>query len=187
MFRITSCVCLFLLLSGCVVSMAAQSTAVSSGIPEGTAAHKAGGPPAVVKSCAAMPRMSFAATNDQETVSTASTTFVDLPPLAVRMNIPGSSKSCLKVELSAVTFSATNSELISMRVLLDGVTELLPGEPQWSGDDDENADGHWARAHAASFYMTGLSPGFHTVSVQWRSHSGNTVFAHWRSIGVHHK
>jgi hypothetical protein len=187
MLRISSGVCVFLLLSGSVLPAAAQSPAVSSGIPEGTAAQRAIGPPAVAKNCAAMAKVSFAATNNQETISTTSTTFVDLPPLSVRFNLPGPSQSCLKVELAAVTFAAVSGELISMRVLLDGTTELLPGEPQWSGDDDENANGEWARAHAADFYIFGVPPGTHTVTAQWRTHFGNTAFSHWRSMGVHHK
>jgi hypothetical protein len=75
-----------------------------------------------------------------------------------------------------------------MRVLLDGATEFLPNEPQWSGDDDENANGEWARAHAANFYLSGVAPGTHTVSVQWKVlSSANQAFAHWRSISVQHK
>jgi hypothetical protein len=180
MFRISSCVCVFLLFFGFVLPMAAQSGAVSSGIPEGST-RKAVGPPAVAKNCGGITKFSFAATNDQETISTTSTSFADLPPLSVKFNLSGSENSCLKVDLAADTYAA-NGELIFMRVLLDGTTELLPGEPQWSGDD-----GIYARAHAASFYAFGVRPGVHTVTAQWRGFLGDTVFAHWRSIGVHHR
>jgi hypothetical protein len=158
-----------------------------SGVPASTSAGGAAASSlSGARNCAATARISFAATNGAETIATSSTTFVDLPPLSVTFSIPGTSSSCLNVELSAVTFAPGSSdvasdEIIYMRVLLDGTTELLPGEPQWSADDE------WARAHAANFYASGVSPGVHTVMAQWRSAFGKTVFAHWRSMGVHHK
>jgi hypothetical protein len=89
----------------------------------------------------------------------------------------------LKVELAAVTFAPPFS-VIGMRVLLDGTTELLPGEPQWSGEDVDVA-----KAYAANFYAFDVPPGVHTVRTQWRNLVGGnqTVFAHWRSMAVHHK
>lgn len=162
-----------------------------SGVPKGLR-HKAAAvaiPDAASKNCAALPKVDFAVTSNQESFSTSSVSFVDLPPLAVTFTIPGTvglGKNCLKVDVAAVTF-APAGELINMRVLLDGASEFLPGEPQWSGDDDEDADGKWARAHAANFYLPSVPNGTHTVSVQFRSFFGGQVTAHWRSLSVMHK
>lgn len=156
-----------------------------SGVPEGSEAKAS--QPAVVANCLSMPKVSFAATNGPETTSTTSTTFVNLAPLSVTFKVGGTALTCMKVDVAAETFAAGTGELIVMRVLLDGTTEFLPGEPQWSGDDDENGDGKWARSHAANFYLANIAPGNHTVTVQWRSFFGGTVFSHFRSLSVQHK
>jgi len=169
---------LIALLATCIgIPTFAQDT----GAPEDTSAVNAVSPPSVTQNCAAMPKTSVAVTNNNELISTTSTAFLNLPPLAVAFTIPGTAATCLEVELEAVTF-APSGGLITMRVLLDGTTELLPNQPQWSG-----ADTTFATAHSANFYAFGVPPGFHTVTAQWRSFTGSTVFAHWRSIGVHHK
>jgi hypothetical protein len=126
-----------------------------------------------------MPRLSFAVTNGAQSVSTTSDTFVNLPPLSVTFSIPGTVNSCLEVELAAVTFA--QFEPIVARILLDGTTELLPGEPLISGEDIG------PKAYSANFYAYGVAPGTHTVTAQWKTINGDTGFAHWRSIGVHHK
>jgi hypothetical protein len=152
-----------------------------TGVPEDTSAVSAVGPKYATQNCVPMPKTSVAVTNDNEPISTASTTFVALTPLSVTFTIPGSVATCLEVELEAVTYSPSSGVVI-MRVLLDGTTELLPNEPQWSGDDAT-----WATAHSANFYAFGVPPGKHTLTAQWRSRTGSTAFAHWRSIAVHHK
>lgn len=156
-----------------------------TGVSKRAAAAATG--PALVKNCGAMPKLNFAATNGTETTSTTSTSFVNLPPLSVTFSIPGTTVSCVKAELAVDPFATENNQLIDVRVLLDGAFEFFPGEPQLSGDDDEDQDGAWSRAHAVNFYIAGVSPGTHTVTVQWRSAFGGTVFANWRTLGVTHK
>ncbi len=176
MSRISVCLCTSLLLAGSVLPMAAQS----SGVPDG-GGQKTVGPPSVSRNCVyGTPKVSYVATNGDEGVSTTSTTFTDLTPLSVTFTLPGPTKTCLKVDVSAVSF-APNSELMQLRVLLDG-SELLPGEVQFSGNDVL-----WAQSHSASFYQFGVTPGSHTVDVQWKSNGGNTIYAHWRSLSVLHK
>jgi hypothetical protein len=136
---------------------------------------------AVTRNCGPMPRLSFAVTNGAQSVSTTSDTFVNLPPLSVTFSIPGTVNSCLKVELAADTFSMF--EPIVARILLDGTTELLPDEPPTG----EVLQIGFAKAHSINFYAYGVAPGTHTVTAQWKTINGDTGFAHWRSIGVHHK
>jgi hypothetical protein len=162
-----------------------------SGVPKGSRQKRAALPDSAFKNCAALKNIDFAATNGPEMVSTSSTTFANLPPLAVTFTLPGTvgaGKNCLKVDVSAVTFQATDGPII-IRVLLDGATEFLPNQVQWSGDDSEDANFQWARAHAANFYLPSVPNGAHTVTVQWRTVSApvNAAFAHWRSLSVMHK
>jgi hypothetical protein len=153
-----------------------------TGVPdEDTSAVSAVGPQFAVQNCAPMPKTSVAVTNNNEPIGTTSTAFVNLPPLSVSFTIPGFVATCLEVELEAVTYSPSGGVVV-MRVLLDGTTELLPNEPQWSGDDVT-----WATAHSANFFAFGVPPGVHTLTAQWRSRTGSLAFAHWRSIAVHHK
>ena len=151
-----------------------------AGIPEVGPPVSNAGPLSVRQDCGGIPNLSFVVTSGTETFSTTSTRFVDLPGMSVTFTIPGSVASCLKVDLSAVTY-ALSGELISMRVLLDG-TEIRPGRVQWSGNDSG-----WAAAHAFNFYAFGVPPGVHTVKAQANSYSGSIVWVHWRSMGVQHK
>jgi hypothetical protein len=164
---------------------ASQLMQAQSGVPEGASASNPDAPQVTAVNCTPTPKVSFAVTNGTEVVSTTSTSFVDLPGMSVTFNVPGAAVTCLKVDLAAMTFAAAGAELLFMRVLVDG-NEILPGPIQWSGDDDENANGRWARAHAASFYTT-VFPGVHNVRAQFRSFGGQSVFAHARSISVNHK
>jgi hypothetical protein len=163
---------------------ASQLMQAQSGVPEEASASKVDAPLVSTVNCTPTPKVSWAATNGNETASTTSTSFVDLPGMSVSFNVPGTAVTCLKIDLAAMTY-APGGELMFMRVLVDG-NEALPGEPQWSGDDDENGNGKWARSHAANFYIT-VAPGFHNVRAQFRSLGGGSVFAHARSISVNHK
>jgi hypothetical protein len=158
---------------------ASQLMQAQSGVPEGASASNLG-PQATAVNCTPTPKVSWAASNGNETASTTSTAFVDVPGLSVTFNVPGTAVTCLKVDLTVMSFASANHELMFMQVLVDG-NPILPGQVQWSGDD-----GIFARAHAANFYTT-VAPGVHNVRAQFRSNGGNTVFAHARSLSVNHK
>ena len=78
------------------------------------------------------------------------------------------SKGCIIVVVSDYPF-ATGVELLDIRVTVDGATGSPP-EVQFSGDDDENADGKWARSHSAQFVFVILK-GPHTVTWSGRASS----------------
>ena len=102
----------------------------------------------------------------------------------------GNTPSCVKVEFSAYTFAADTpvaNQLLMVRALLDGVTAGSPSEVQFSGDDDEDADFTWARSHAFNFAFNGVVPGVHTITIQFRSLSGGSVFVHKPSMFVNHR
>jgi hypothetical protein len=136
--------------------------------------------------CKGITNFSFA-TGETLAQSTTSTAFVDIPDMTVAFTIGGSGqKNCVKVEFSAFTFAALN-RLLYVRALLDGATVASPSEVQFSGDDDEDADGNWARSHAFNFEFKDIPAGPHTIKIQFRSFDGGTVFVHRRSVFVHHK
>ena len=172
-------VAIVVLLLGAFHHMQAQE---NSGLPAGSSSA-ARPRPSRVQNCngGALTKLSFAATNGQESATTTSTTFVDLAPLSITFNLPGTLGTCLKVDVTAETYAETTNGLILMRVLLDGTTELFPGEVQFSGDDGSDA-----RSHAMNFYTFDVRPGTHNVRVQWRSGFGGSVFAYNRSMGVLH-
>ncbi len=67
-----------------------------------------------------------------------------------------------------------------------GTVRRAPGEVQFSGDDDEDGDGRWARSAAYNFLCT-VTPGVHTFKAQFRSLDGGLVFIHKSSLFVHHR
>jgi len=135
--------------------------------------------------CTLLTQVSFA-TGETLGQATASTSFVNIPDMTVPFTMGGSVNHCVKVEFSAFTF-APLGELLMVRALLDGVTAGSPSEVQFSGNDDEDADGRWARSHAFNFEFKNMSPGPHTITIQFRSFFGGTVFVHRRSVFVHHR
>ena len=136
---------------------------------------------ATTGSCSA-PRIVYA-TSDIST-STTSTAFVNVPNMAVNFTIPGTTRTCLKVAYSATVWTGID-QLIYVRAVLDGGIVAEPSNVQFEGDSDEEGDGKWARAHAFNFFFKNVTPGAHTVSIQWRSFFGGTVVTHWRSMAVH--
>jgi hypothetical protein len=141
--------------------------------------------------CKGITNFSFATVDAPPAISTTSAAFVDMPGMSVTFTIAGTARrNCVKVEFSAYTFAANApvaGQLLMVRALLDGATVGSPGEVQFSGDDDEDADGSWARSHAFNFEFKDIAAGPHTIKIQWRSFFGGTVFAHSRSVFVHHK
>jgi hypothetical protein len=125
------------------------------------------------------------AVDDSTGNTTSSTTFVDVPGMSVTFNL-GRGSNCVKIEYSAYVFAAVNAALMNVQAVMDGVA-CSPADVQFSGDDDENANGSWARSHAFNFVCTGLAQGIHTAKIQWRSFFGDTIFTHKRSMYVHHK
>ena len=76
-----------------------------------------------------------------------------------------------------------SSQLLIVRALLDGV-EMVPGPVQFSGDDDEDGGGDWARSHNHQWVAAKIPFGAHTVTIEYRSFFGGTVFMHNRTLTV---
>jgi hypothetical protein len=123
--------------------------------------------------------------------TTSSTTYTGVTGAIVRFNQGGSTPDCIEVNFSSMAFAAGASttpgfdRVIEVRALLDG-TSLAPGETQFSGDDDEDADFMYARSHAFTWVADAVAPGPHIVRIQFRSHFGGDVFLHRGVTTVFH-
>ena len=157
------------------------------GVPPG--ARRAPGPDTLTTgSCPKASNIDFAVANDTGNITT-STTFVPVPDMSVTFNQKKGS-TCAKVEYSAYVFAASGSAtlmLVRAFNVTDGVECLPAGGVQFSGDDDEDGDGAWARSHAFNFVCTGLTPGPKTIRMEWLSFDGGLIATHVRSMFVHHK
>jgi hypothetical protein len=121
--------------------------------------------------------LSFKTDNASPSASTTSTSFVDVANTSITFKIGGTKPACATVTFSGYTFAAAGSELMFVQAVIDGVP-IAPGSVQFSGDDDEDSDGAWARSHQAQWIAPGLAPGTHTAKIQFMSLTGQTVFIH---------
>jgi hypothetical protein len=142
-------------------------------------------PATVVTGQCAVGKTSFVS-SDIEGYGLTSTTYVDVPDMAVTFSVPGTTRSCATAEFSAYTSTAAD-QLMMIRAVMDGVTVGAPFEVLFDGDSDEDGDGRWARAHAFTFLFPSVQPGKHTIKIQWRSFSGGTVVMSRRTLIVDHK
>lgn len=119
--------------------------------------------------------------------STTSTSFVNLGEGAVTFQ-QGLGNGCAIVNFSSMAFAASGgSALLYVRALLDGATVAIPFETQFTGDDDEDGDGRWARSHSYTFIFPRVAPGLHTVQMQFRSFDGGSVTLHRHTTVVQHR
>lgn len=125
--------------------------------------------------------------DDAQGKSTSSSTYANLLNGNVAFRQGGTTASCVVVDFSAYSF-APAGRLLMVRAVLDGVTVAAPFEVQFSGNDDDDGDGQWARSHAFNFLFPSVSPGLHTVAIQFRSFfDTQQVFIHRHSVVVRHR
>ncbi len=117
--------------------------------------------------CSEMTQVSYKADNDVST-STASGVFVDVSGARVNFTQGGEGNGCAIVTFSSESY-AEFDRLLLVRAQMDGSKIAAPGAIQFSGDDDEDEDGRWSRSHSFTFIFPSVSPGEHTIAVQFRS------------------
>ncbi len=153
-----------------------------SGLAPGTRQSRA---PALTGQCK-VTKISYV-TGEDTSLSTTSTAYVDVPGMSSTFTEGGTVTRCVVVQYTAYVFAATGgTALMYVRALLDGVTVASPTETQFDGDSDEEGDGRWARSHAFNFVFPSVTPGGHTIKIQWRSFDGGTIFTHRRTLLVSH-
>jgi hypothetical protein len=117
---------------------------------------------------------------------TSSITFVDVPEATVTFRQGGTTSGCIIVNFTGEPFAPGNGDVVMLRVLVDDTTELPPGTEQFSGDDDEDFDGHWTRAQA--FTWAGfVTPGSHKIQIQYKSYFGGPVAMNRHTTTVLHR
>jgi hypothetical protein len=122
-------------------------------------------------------------TDDSLNASTTSTNFVDVPN--AKISFTQGSPGCVIVTFSAESW-APSSRLTLIRARLDSSTTAQPGSVQFSGDDDENNNGKWARAHGFTLVFPSVSSGSHNVQIQYESWTGGRVFLYKHTTTIQH-
>ncbi len=163
-------------------------TALAGGSPPGAPDALDSGPSGplanLVTGHCAVGKVSFAASNI-EGYGLTSSSYVDVPDMAVTFSVPGTAQSCAIATFSAVT-STDADQLMMVRALMDRSTLATPSDVLLDGDSDEDGDGLWARAHSFTFVFTRVAPGKHTIRMRWRSFSGGGVVLGRRTLVVQH-
>ena len=99
---------------------------------------------------------------------TTSTSYVDLPGATINWTVGGGLATCVLVMFNATTFDPGGNQLY-VRAVLDGATIGDPGDNQIDGGTTTPA---WGRTHSAQFVFPSVSPGAHTLQIQFRSGTG---------------
>ena len=133
-----------------------------------------------IGTCTGISKISYAQSTTP--VGTASTAYVNIPGGSVSFTT--ASTSCVAVDFAAEAY-APNNGLMLVRALLDGRPCPLSEDWQLSGDDDEDNDGRWARAHAYNCVFNPVAAGNHVLTMQYRSFFGGSVFLNDLGLQVH--
>jgi len=174
----------------CVVLLPAVATAETqarrSGIPAQEIEPKAVQTP-VIGSCQPT-RIRYVATNSTD-LQTNSTEYVTVPQASVRFEQRAG--GCVIVHFAGVvlarTFFDEPQRIVIRAILEDANMTAVPRNVQLSGDDDEEGDGRWARAHSMFFVFPNVPAGSHKMTLQWRSPEGGLIFMHQHTVLVHHE
>ena len=156
------------------VVYAARSGGSKAGVVAGTRSEVA---PVITGQCVT-PRADFATHEDQN--ATTSTVFVDIPGATVRFTQHGLVTGCVVVNFTSMSWSS--DDLVFVRALMDGATPGTPNETQFSG-----VDGLVARSYSMDFVFPAVTPGAHTIQMQFRSGTGLDVFIHRGVTTVNHR
>jgi hypothetical protein len=95
--------------------------------------------------------------------NTASNIFSNITDATVNFKIKGTRNRCVLVVFSAEPFTPGN-ELVHVRALLDGAVVGNPVSVQFG-----SGDGVFRKVTTAQFQFKGVSPGGHTIQMQFRS------------------
>jgi hypothetical protein len=119
--------------------------------------------------------------------STTSSSYVNVPNTSISFLQGGSGNGCVIVTFSAESW-AEYGRLIFVRARLDDAITAAPGAVQFSGDDDEDGDGRWARSRAFTFVFPAVPPGAHFVRMEYRSvTAGRRVYIGKHNTVVQHR
>ena len=136
--------------------------------------------------CGALTKINYKS-DDNIDYFTSSSSFVDVPNSTVTFGQGGTTSGCVIVTFTAEAF-APSERLLQIRAILENSVVAAPGNVQFSGDDDEDSNGRWARSHAFTFIFPSVAPGLHNVRMQFRSPDiFGRVFIHKHTVVVQHR
>jgi hypothetical protein len=117
--------------------------------------------------------------------TTASGSFVTIHGTSIAFN--QSAAGCVIVTFSSESYVEFD-RLMFVRARLDGAKTAAPGAVQFSGDDDEDEDGRWARSRSYTFIFPSVATGNHTVTMEFRSRTfGRAVHLGKHTTVVQHR
>jgi hypothetical protein len=124
-------------------------------------------------------------------ITTFSQTFVNVPDMTLSFTQGGTSPGCVLVRYSAEVLSSPgtsgdNDQMI-VRPLLDGSIQSVPPQSDLTSDDDEDHDRRFLRAHSFEFLFASVSPGPHTIVMQWRGTQSSVMNKRSRVTTVLHR
>jgi hypothetical protein len=122
--------------------------------------------------------VTFAASNLLNS-TTSSSSFVNIPETTVQFSQGGVEPSCVLVRFSASTYVDNGIDVIDIRAVLDNTTAALPGMIRVRGETDVVG---YPRTFEFIFPL--VSPGSHTLRMQYKSEKGNPVHVRQRNTVV---
>ncbi len=161
-----------LAVSGEALAQRAGPDGVPSGAPRAEAAAEA------VGQCTPG-RLKYKTLDDS--VSTNSTSSVNVPGSGIVFVQGGVNPSCVVVRFSAQAFaSITAGRLMYVRAVI-GSTVAEPGEVQFTATNDT-----FSRSHSFEWVFPNVAPGKRTVRIQFRSLNGEFVYMQDRTTIIHY-
>ena len=114
--------------------------------------------------------------------SVVSTSFVNIPEAGVNFTQGGAAASCVIVRFSAETLAGIGgADILFVRAFLDNTTAAQPPFARYSAVENVY------RAHTFEFVFPSVTPGAHTIRMQYRSSSGSLVSVGLHTLVVHYK
>jgi hypothetical protein len=118
---------------------------------------------------------------DSLSQSTNSTGFVDVARSFRSFSVGGTKPSCVIVRFSAQAFANGLGEAMIVQALLDGKVSI-EGPILFVADSD-----FFAGAHAYTFLFPSVSPGQHSVRMEYRSLNSGTVAINDYNLEIRHR
>ncbi|HVZ54435.1 MAG TPA: hypothetical protein VG986_20890 [Pseudolabrys sp.] len=120
--------------------------------------------------------------NEYSGRATSATTFVNIPGTTFKFTQGGTSPSCVIVEFSATAITSANAQM-TVRPLLDSAASALPASVPFIVDKANY------EVRTASFIFPNVSPGSHTITMQFETSvvgGGSAVEVYSTNVIVHH-
>src|SRR4051794_2471887 len=113
--------------------------------------------------------------------TTTSSGFVNVPETVVSFTQGGASASCVIVRFTTTTYSQFAIDGLAIRARLDNTTVGLPGDLAVRSESDM-----FGYPRTLEFLFPNVSPGAHTIRMQFSNSKGNTSHIAERVTIVHH-